>query len=65
MDIICKNYNEADCLTKEANCRWAGPKRKCIRRDNVLAGVRYRYLAGGGIEIISTNSNSKKSTKKF
>ena len=46
MDINCKDYNEKDCETKNANCRWAG-KRKCIRRDGLLKGTRYNYTPGG------------------
>jgi serine/threonine protein kinase len=46
MDINCKDYNEADCKTRNANCKWAG-KRNCIRRDGVLGGTRYTYTPGG------------------
>jgi len=51
MEIICKDYNEQECKTLNANCKWAN-KRGCIRRDRVLKGKRFRYTPNGDIEEI-------------
>jgi serine/threonine protein kinase len=51
MEIVCKDYLEHECKTLNANCKWAG-KRKCVRRDGVLNGRRFRYTPDGSVEEI-------------
>jgi serine/threonine protein kinase len=55
MDINCKDYNEPDCKTLNANCKWAN-KRGCIRRDRVLKGKRFRYTTNGDVEEIKPSN---------
>jgi hypothetical protein len=50
--IVCRDYNQEDCKTKNANCIWAGGK-GCIKRNGVNSGARFKYNSRG--EVVDIN----------